>query len=152
MFRNLLSRLFNDADDAPALSGQDAEVAIAALLIRVARADDRYSDAERAQIDRILGRRRKLDVDEAAERRAAAEMIEAEAPDTVRLTRTIKQRVRLDDRLSIISALWEVVYADGRRGADEEAMVRLASGLLGINDRDSNLARQQVIADLGLTG
>ena len=152
MFRNILSRLFNDADDGPALSGQDAEVAIAALLIRVARADDRYTDVERAQIDRILGRRRGLRADEAAERRAAAELIEAEAPDTVRLTRTIKQRVLLDDRMAVISALWEVVYSDGGRGADEEAMVRLASGLLGINDRDSNLARQQVIADLGLTG
>ncbi|AXC48383.1 TerB family tellurite resistance protein [Paracoccus suum] len=151
MFRNLLSRLFTESDDAPALNGQDAEVAIAALLIRVARADDRYSDAERARIDRILGRRRGLSPDEAAERRAAAEMIEAEAPDTVRLTRTIKQRVLLEDRLTVISALWEVVYADGGRGADEEAMVRLASGLLGVSDVDSNLARQRVIAEMGPT-
>ncbi|MGR3448609.1 MAG: tellurite resistance TerB family protein, partial [Paracoccus sp. (in: a-proteobacteria)] len=95
MFRNLLSRLFaDDTDDAP-LQAQDAEVAIAALLVRVARADDRYETSERQRIDQILARRRGLNMAEAAERRAVAEMIEAEAPDTVRFTRLIKDRIPL---------------------------------------------------------
>ena len=68
MFRNLLSRLFaDDTDDAP-LQAQDAEVAIAALLVRVARADDRYETSERQRIDQILARRRGLNMAEAAER------------------------------------------------------------------------------------
>ncbi|HRM74959.1 MAG TPA: TerB family tellurite resistance protein, partial [Paracoccus sp. (in: a-proteobacteria)] len=72
-------------DPAPpaALSAQDAEVAIAALLVRIARADDHYGEVEKHRIDQVLARRRGLDAAEAAERRAAAEMIEAEAPDTV---------------------------------------------------------------------
>lgn len=148
MFRNLLSRLFDEQPDAPALNAQDAEIAIAALLIRVARADDRYSRVEQARIDQILSRRRGVGSLEAAELRAAAEMIEAEAPDTVRLTRTIKHRVPLEERLGVISALWEVVYADGRRAPDEEAMVRMTCGLLGVSDMESNRARQRVLSDL----
>lgn len=151
MFRNLLSRLF-DAPDTSALSSQDAEVAIAALLVRIARADDRYSDAEKRRIEDVLARRRGLSHDEAAERRAAAEMIEAEAPDTVRFTRTIKDRVDLDDRQNVIAALWEVALADGKRSAEEDSMVRLVAGLLGVNDRDSALVRQRVLDDLGLPG
>ena len=127
-------------------------MAIAALLIRVARADDRYSPAEQRRVERILARRRGLGASDAAERRVAAEMIEAEAPDTVRLTRCIKQRVPLEDRIGVISALWEVVYADGRRSADEEAMVRLTAGLLGVNDRDSALARQRALGELDQLG
>ena len=148
MFRSLLPRLLGDDPPETTLSHDDAEVAIAALMVRIARADNHYGKDERTHIDALLARRRNLSAADAADRRAAAEMIEAEAPDTVRLTRCIKQRVQLEDRVGVISALWEVVYADGRRSADEEAMVRLTAGLLGVNDRDSALARQQVLGDL----
>ena len=149
MFRNLLSRLLDPAPPA-ALSAQDAEVAIAALLVRIARADDHYGEVEKHRIDQVLARRRGLDAAEAAERRAAAEMIEAEAPDTVRFTRTIKDRIELADRHDVLAAMWEVAYADGQRSADEESLVRLVAGLLGINDRDSGLARQRVLDGMGL--
>ena len=149
MFRNLLSRLLDPAPPA-ALSAQDAEVAIAALLVRIARADDHYGEVEKHRIDQVLARRRGLDAAEAAERRAAAEMIEAEAPDTVRFTRTIKDRIELADRHDVLAAMWEVTYADGERSADEETLVRLVAGLLGINDRDSGLARQRALDDMGL--
>lgn len=152
MFRNLLSRLFADAPNENALSSQDAEVAIAALLVRLARADNRYSTTEKRRIEGVLARRRGLNPDEAAERRAAAEMIEAEAPDTVRFTRTIKERIAVEDRQNVIAALWEVAYADGQRGAEEESVVRLVAGLLGINDRDSALVRQRVLDGMGISG
>ncbi|MFI0396399.1 tellurite resistance TerB family protein [Paracoccus jiaweipingae] len=145
MFRSLLTRLFSDRPDPVPLRGEDAELAIAALMIRVARADDHYRSAERDQIDKVIARRRGLGPAEARERRETAEMIEAEAPDTVRFTRSIKDRIALDERLSVIAALWEIVYADGRRSPDEETMVRLVAGLLGVPDRDSALARQRVL-------
>ncbi len=151
MFRNLLSRLFTDRLDPSHLSGQDAEVAVASLLVRLARSDDHYGEVEQHRIDHMLARRRGLDAAEAAERRAAAEMIEAEAPDTVRFTRTIKERVELQGRQEIITAMWEIAYADGRRDAEEESLVRLVAGLLGVNDRDSALARQRALDELGLS-
>ncbi|MBC9247127.1 TerB family tellurite resistance protein [Paracoccus sp. 11-3] len=150
MFRNLLSRLFTEEPNPARLATQDAEVAIAALMVRLARADDRYSRAEQERIDHVLARRCGLDLQEAAERRAAAEMIEAEAPDTVRFTRHIKDRIALEDRIGVISALWEVAYADQKRSSDEETLVRLVSGLLGVTDRDSAIVRQRVREDLGL--
>lgn len=152
MFRNLLSRLFAEAPDAPVLDGRDAEVAIAALLIRVARSDDRYARDERSQIDRILGWRNGIDSVEAAERRAAAEMIEAEAPDTQRLSRTIAERVPLDDRLSVVSSLWQVVFADERRSPAEEATVRTACELLGVSHVESDRLRRLALDELGQPG
>lgn len=151
MFRNLLSRLFNDEPVVDRMPANDAELAIAALLVRVARSDDRYDHIERNRIERILARRRGLSSHEAAERRAAAEMLEAEAPDTVRFTRTIKDRIALEDRYGVIAALWEIAYADESRGPDEETMIRLVAGLLGVTDKQSALARQRVLADMGLS-
>ncbi len=144
MFRNLLTRLFaQDAPDQP-LAAEDAELAVAALLVRVARADDRYGPAERGRIDHLLARRRHLDPSAAADRRAAAEMIEAEAPDTVRFTRAIKDRIPLERRVEVVTALWDVALADGHRSAEEDAAVRLAANLLGVSDMESATARQQV--------
>lgn len=151
MFRNLLSRLFDEEPSPKPLASEDAEVAVAALLVRVARADDSYSQVEQQRVDQILSRRRGLTMEEAAERRSVAEMLEAEAPDTVRFTRSVKERIALDDRLGVIAAMWETAYADGHRNQDEESMVRLVSGLLGIPDRDSALARQRVLHELGLS-
>lgn len=147
MFRNLLSRLFTAEADAPILSPNDAEMAVAALMIRVARADDCYTDTERRRVEAILSRRGGNADDGAAERRAAAEMIEAEAPDTVGLTRTIKARVPLEERQQIVGALWDIALTDGARSPEEEAIIRLVSGLLGVPDRDSALARQQILND-----
>lgn len=146
MFRNLLHRLFSDASGQNPLAIEDAEIAIAALLIRVARADDHYSAAERSRIDEVLAWMQGLGPDDAAERRAVAEMIEAEAPDTVRFTRLIKDRVSLDDRSAIIRAMWQVAMADGHRDPDEESAIRLVSGLLGVSDRESAIQRQRIAA------
>ena len=72
--------------------------------------------------------------------------MEAEAPDTVRFTRAIKDAVPYEDRLSVIKAMWEVVLADGERAKEEDALLRMVTSFLGISDRDSNLARQGVSA------
>ena len=152
MFKNLIANLFADDRQQPLLDAQDAEVAIAALLVRIARADNHYEQSEKDRIDLVLARRRGLSQAETAARRHTAEAIEAEAPDTVRFTRQIKDRIALDDRAGVIAALWEVCYADLRRDAGEDTMIRLVASLLGVNDRDSALIRQRVLADLGIEG
>ena len=152
MFKNLIANLFADDRQQPLLDAEDAEIAIAALLVRIARADNHYEQSEKDRIDLVLARRRGLSQADAAARRHTAEAIEAEAPDTVRFTRQIKDRIALDDRAGVIAALWEVCYADLRRDADEETMIRLVASLLGVNDRDSALIRQRVLVDLGIEG
>ena len=76
--------------------------------------------------------------------RRDAEALEAEAPDTVRFTRAIKDAVPYEERAQVIEALWEIVLADGTRDHEEDALMRLVAPMLGINDRDSALARQRV--------
>lgn len=140
---DLLTRLMGEAP-AP-IDRDEAELAIAALLVRVARADDHYDQAERDRIEQVLSRRG-LTAAEAAARRAQAEALEAEASDTVRFTRQIKDRIALEDRRAVLAALWEVALADDDRAADEESLIRLVSSLLGLTDRDSAEIRQQVTA------
>jgi uncharacterized tellurite resistance protein B-like protein len=147
MFKSLLSRL--RAPEPNALTAPDAETALAALLVRIARADNHYDEAEQSRIDRVLVARGGLGPHEAAELRARAEDLEAHAPDTVRFTRTLKNLIALEDRIGVLEALWEVALADGMRDAEEDAQIRLVANLLGINDRSSALARRRVKARIG---
>lgn len=146
MFQRLLDRLTAPAPEP--LPEGDARLALAALLVRIARADGDYSQAEVERIGRVLAARYGLSPFEAAKLRGDAEALEAEAPDTVRFTRAIKDAVPYEDRRAVIEALWEIVLADGERDTEEDALLRLVAPLLGVNDRDSNLARRKVQARL----
>lgn len=142
MFGDFLRRL--TAPEPTRLVDEDARLALTALLVRVARSDGHYAEAEIAQIDDAMTKRYGLTQSQMSALRADAETLETEAPDTQRFTRAIKQAVAYDDRLAVIEALWAVVLADGTRAKEEDALLRLVAGLLGIEDRDSALARQRV--------
>ena len=139
---NLLRALLAPAP--PRLSAPDARLALAALLVRVARSDGHYAAAETAHIDAILKVRHALSDTAAAYLRVEAEAIEAEAPDTVRFTRALKAAVPLEDRTALVRALWTVALADGSRDANEDRVLRLVAGLLGLTDVESAQIRQSV--------
>lgn len=142
MFGDFLKRLQAPAPEP--LDQGDARLALVALLVRVARSDGVYDDDEKQRIDQIAQSRYGLGPFEAVSLRSHAEGLEAEAPDTVRFTRAIKDAVVYEERLGVIEALWQVVLADGERAKEEDALMRLVSNLLGVSDRDSALARQRV--------
>lgn len=142
MFDAFLRRL--TAPEPDPLTGDDARLAMAALLVRLARADGQYDHDEIARIDKLLRTRYDLGPFEVTELRANAEVLESEAPDTVRFTRAIKDAVPYEDRVQVVESLWEIALADGERDHEEDALMRLVAPMLGINDRDSALARQRV--------
>jgi uncharacterized tellurite resistance protein B-like protein len=142
MFADFLKQL--TAPSPTPIKDGDARLALTALLVRIARTDGAYIQTEIDRIDAITSLRYSLTPEAAAKLRQDAETLESEAPDTIRFTRAIKDAVAYEDRLAVIESLWQVVLADGAREDEEDALLRLVSSLLGINDRDSALARQRV--------
>ena len=147
MISDLLSRL--TADRPQTLPDPDARLALTALLVRVARTDGDYAAEEVRRIDKISEKRFGLDHADARALREQAETLEAEAPDTVRFTRAIKDAIGYDERSAVVEALWEVALADGMRDEEEDALLRLVANLLGIGDADSHRLRLKVQAKLG---
>jgi len=144
MFGDFIRRL--TAPDPAPLADADARLALAALLVRVARTDGHYDAAEAAEILKVLKARYALSDAQAATLRQDAEVLEAEAPDTVRFTRAIKDAVPIEARKDVIESLWEIALADGKRDHHEDTQLRLVARLLGVNDGDSARARQRVQA------
>lgn len=145
MFDKILSIL---APSAPSEQIDD-RLAIAGLLVRVARTDGHYEPAEVDRINRILSKRYDLSEAQTTALRQDGEHFEKSAPDTVRFTRSIKDAVPHEDREAVIEALWEVVLADGVRDEHEDTLMRLLANLLGVNDMDSARCRQRVLTAMG---
>ncbi|MEO0752202.1 MAG: TerB family tellurite resistance protein [Pseudomonadota bacterium] len=142
MFADFISRLTKP--DPEPLDDGDARLALTALLVRLARSDGEYETAERTRIEAITAARYGLEANDTATLLGDAETLEAEAPDTVRFTRAIKDAVAYEDRTAVVEALWQVALADGERDAKEDALIRMATSFLGVSDMDSAQARRRV--------
>ena len=127
----------------------DERTALAALLVEAAHADGTYDAEEAERIARVLATRFGLSAAAAAILRAEGEVAQAQAVDLVRFTRVVKKAVAHEERVGVIEAVWEAVYADGVREMHESALIRKLCGLLHIEDREAGLARQRVAARMG---
>jgi len=139
MFAALISRLTGKSTPAPDPE-LDAQFAIAALLVRLAKADDHYAFEEIAEIDRIVARTWELNPVAAMKLRAQAERIEADAPDTLVLTELVQAHTPYDQRTALYGALWDVSLADRKLHDTERHFLDGVGAALGIEPADASAA------------
>jgi uncharacterized tellurite resistance protein B-like protein len=135
---------------APSLSDRpdELELAVAALLIEAARMDDKFSEAERATIQRLLRERFDLSRDAVQSLILSAESAVRQATQFFPFTREIVQRISHEDRADILEMMWEVAYADGVLDPQEDALLRRIAGLIHVSDQERGLARQRALEKL----
>ncbi|WP_425045598.1 TerB family tellurite resistance protein [Primorskyibacter sp. S87] len=138
---------FRPAEAAP-LPDPDAELALGALLVRVAKSDRDYQLEEISLIDRILARLYQHNAVEAAKVRATCEKLHAAAPETDTFGRLIRETTGLEERLAALDALWEVVLADGQQQEGELKIVEEARIAMGLSFKDSQQARERAMEKL----
>ena len=141
MLRKLF-QTFRPPETTP-LPDPDAELALGALLVRVAKSDRDYKLEEISLIDRILARLYQHNAIEAAKVRATCEKLHAAAPDTDTFGKLIRETTGLPERLAALDALWEVVLADGDQGEGEVTIVEEARKSMGLSYADSQAARER---------
>ncbi len=139
MLEKLLSR-FRAGEPTP-LPQPDADLALGALLVRVAQSDHKYRVEEIQRIDRLLARLFRLNPVEAAKMRATCEKLEKQAPGTGSFAALIRDNVDRAHRLDALQALHEVMLADGRRAEEEISLIHALTSALGLSDEDETTAR-----------
>ena len=132
MFERILA-LFEPEPSKTELPPAEARFAIGALMVRTAMADRAYLFEEVEEIDRVLAKLYDLNPIEAAKMRAQCEKLEHEMPRTLDLAKIIGDAVGQPEREAAVSAMWAVVYADGRRHENEDVLVSRIEGLLGVD-------------------
>ena len=141
----MLNKLFSAfrTNTSEPLPDPDAELALGALLVRVAMSDKDYQVEEISLIDRILARLFQHNAIEAAKIRATCEKLHAAAPETDTFAKLIRETTGLEDRLAALDALWEVVLADGDPKEDELRVVESARKAMGLSFIESTAARER---------
>lgn len=142
----MLSRLFPRRKPArPSLPQPDSQIALGALLVRIALADRDYKQAEVAAIDRILAATFNLGPLQAAKLRATCTDLEMHAADPDEFARILRDEVAYEERRAFAHKMWQVVLADGERDDLEESALHEIEAALGLTAEDSAAIREAVL-------
>lgn len=142
----MLAKLFpRRVPDPQPLPQPNAQLALGALLVRVAMADRQYHASEVGQIDRILARTFGLKPLEAARLRATCEALERDAPGTPEFAAILREEIGYDQRKALAESMWSVALADGERDVNEEIQLFAIETALGLSDVDIALARASAL-------
>jgi uncharacterized tellurite resistance protein B-like protein len=116
---------------APRPSG--VQIAACALLLELAHADGEFSPAERAHIERAVGRHFGLDEPTTRELLELAEAERRESIDHFQFTRLIVEQYDLGQKMVLAEVMWGVVLADGEIATHEGWLVRKLAHLLELD-------------------
>ncbi|WP_415403623.1 TerB family tellurite resistance protein [Tateyamaria sp. SN3-11] len=121
------------------------QLALGALLVRIAMADRDYQAAEVGAIDKILSGTFDLKPLEAAKLRATCEALERHAPGTPEFADILRETVPYADRLGLALAMWQVLLADGEHAAIEESTLHQIEAAMGITPEDSAAIKSRAL-------
>ncbi|MBV9378832.1 MAG: TerB family tellurite resistance protein [Alphaproteobacteria bacterium] len=141
---------WTDSQDKPGGRQDRLKLALTALLIEAANCDDRFDQAEREVIARLLEHRFGLSKSDADQLIAAGEIAASESTELFHFTRIINDRLSPAERVDLVEMLWEVAYADRVLDEYEDSLLRRIGGLIYVPDRERGMARQRVLKRLGL--
>ncbi|SEO82634.1 Uncharacterized conserved protein, tellurite resistance protein B (TerB) family [Rhodospirillales bacterium URHD0017] len=126
----------------------DLPLAIAALLIELARMDDKVNAVERRTIEQLLARMFSLEPERVQSLVEQADREMQRSTQYFPFTQQICRRASADMRVQIIEMLWTVAYADGVLDPDEDALIRQLAGLIQVSDWERGTARKRALEKL----
>ena len=112
------------------------QLASAALLIELTRADNQVDESETRKILAILRERYDLPEADLEELVTLAGQENQEATSLYQFTSLINDRFNPQEKSELIINMWEVAYADGRINRYEEHLIRKISDLLHLSHKD----------------
>ena len=140
---NKLSNWFNQSIEAPTVDDapHELELATAALMMEVARADFEQSEEERSLMLQKLGARLKLTDDAVTGLLLLAQDASEEAHDLYSFTSIINERFSYPEKKQLVVNLWEIALADAHIDPQEDHIIRRIAGLLSVDHSDVIHAR-----------
>ncbi len=120
-------------------------LATGALLMEMVRADFEIKQEERQSIADIIKSSFQLEADETRQLIQSVTE-ETECSVSIRIyTSLINEHATHEQKLKLINDLWATAYADGELHALEDNLVTRVAGLIGINDRELEQLRLDVV-------
>lgn len=127
------------------------ELATAALLVEVVRADRDIGEAERATVIAAIREKFHLSAEEADRLTALAEEESKLANDYYQFTALINQHFDQPTKVRIVELMWQAAYADGRLDAHEQHVLRKIADLLHVAHPDYINAKLKAQREAGVS-
>ena len=124
--------------------------AAAALLVEMAVMDGAFDTNERETVVRLISERFDFNISDVADLVTDAEAAVSSSVELFSFTKILRDDFDHSDRIKMIEMLWEVAYADGILHDFEANLIRRATGLLHVSDRESGVARKRVLEQLDI--
>lgn len=125
------------------------QMATAALLIEITRADYEVKQEERDAVtnavQRLFG---ELSAAETQELIRLAEQQASESTSLFQFTSLVDKNFNREEKVRIVEMLWRVVYADKQKDMNEEYLVRKIADLLHVSHMDFIRTRHVVEEEL----
>jgi uncharacterized tellurite resistance protein B-like protein len=142
----LLERtLRDDPIDSGAKREHAIQIATAALMIEVMRADYEEDAAESAAVADLLQRHFTLSEQEVALLIDNAQSEAERAASLQGFTRLLHEALSLAEKHAIVEMLWSVALADERLDKHEDHLIRKVAGLLYVSHSDLIRLRNRVL-------
>lgn len=120
------------------------ELATAALLCEIVRADYNTTDEELATLRTMLLTRYRLSESAAEELMTMAEAQVEDAVDHYQFVSLIKDHYSYDQRRELVSQMWQLAWADGNVDPLEEHRIRRLADLLYVSHSDFIRTKLQI--------
>jgi len=149
-----ISQFFNSQIKQQAMTGTTLELdhalqlATAALLIEITRADHHVEESERLAVDYAILEMFSLTDKEAQELVRLAELEVRQSTSLYEFTTLVDKQFDLAQKIQVVEMLWRVVFSDGSKDKYEEYTVRKIADLIHISHRDFIRARHKVENEL----
>ncbi len=133
MLTRLLDLFVNDPEEDATV---DPALAAAALMFEVVWADHDVDDQELAQMCKALTNLFALDTKRVDEIVAETRRHHDESVGLYHFTRALNEQLDAEGKVAVLTALWQVAYADTHLDRFEEHMIRRISELLYVSHTD----------------
>lgn len=124
------------AQDDATLNTDQRQLATAALLIEVASADHSLDNLELERIKHILRQKFQLDQEQLATLTKLAREEKDEATSLYQFTQLINEHCNPEEKFKLITAMWEVAFADDNLDKYEEHLIRKVADLIYVSHSD----------------
>jgi uncharacterized tellurite resistance protein B-like protein len=145
MFEYLRKILLQDQDEknsgvVKTSSGETTtkkyQIATAALLIEIAKADGNFSEEERKRIIELMKKDFNLEDECVNELMELSEQKVKNSISVYEFTSVINESFDYQEKINLIKNLWRIIYEDGKLDSHEDRLIKIIGSTMNLEHKD----------------
>ncbi len=112
------------------------QVATAALLIEIAKADGDFTEDERNRIIELMKKEFNLDDELVGELLELSEQKVSDSISVYEFSTIINETFNQEEKIELMKNLWRVIYEDGKLDSHEDRLIKIIGSTLNLEHKD----------------